>query len=412
MMGGTEITGATALSTMLGVDPPGTAELAYSWDFGDGQQGTGPTPSHVYDVAGTYTVMLTVSTEDGRSGSSTALVTVAVPPNAPPVAAAGGSYTGDEGGIIGFSGAVSSDPDGDALTYAWDFGDGATGSGVAPSHTYADNATYTVGLTVTDTHGLASTPVSTTAIIANVAPTITSLTLLTDPVPVGSTVALAGAFTDPSTLDTHTATVDWDDDAGAVGAAVNQADRTVSASRTFTTAGVYTVSVTVTDDDGASVSRVATSYLVVFDPSAGFVTGGGWITSPAGAYATNPALTGKASFGFVARYEKGATTPTGNTEFQFHAASFEFSSSDYQWLVVAGARAQFKGAGTVNGGGNYGFMLSAVDGQETGGGGVDKFRIKIWDVATGDVVYDNQMGSADDAEATTALGGGSIVIHK
>ncbi|HKA52592.1 MAG TPA: hypothetical protein VKJ47_02920 [Candidatus Binatia bacterium] len=75
-------------------------------------------------------------------------------------------------------------------------------------------------------------------------------------------------------------------------------------------------------------------------------------------------------------------------------------------------KAQYKGAGTINGSGNYGFMLTANDGQVNGGGGVDKFRIKIWDGATGAIVYDNQMGDADTAGATTAIAGGSIVIQK
>ena len=57
-------------------------------------------------------------------------------------------------------------------------------------------------------------------------------------------------------------------------------------------------------------------------------------------------------------------------------------------------------------------MLTAIDGQISGGGGVDKFRIKIWDLGTGSIVYDNQVGDADDAGLSTALGGGSIVIHK
>ena len=51
--------------------------------------------------------------------------------------------------------------------------------------------------------------------------------------------------------------------------------------------------------------------------------------------------------------------------------------------------------------GEYGFMLSAVDDTP------DKFRIKIWDKSTGVVVYDNQLGAADDADPVTALGGGS-----
>jgi hypothetical protein len=48
----------------------------------------------------------------------------------------------------------------------------------------------------------------------------------------------------------------------------------------------------------------------------------------------------------------------------------------------------------------------------TGGGGIDRFRIKIWDAAGGGVVYDNQAGAADTADPTTSLGGGNIVIHK
>lgn len=58
-------------------------------------------------------------------------------------------------------------------------------------------------------------------------------------------------------------------------------------------------------------------------------------------------------------------------------------------------------------------MLTAIDGQVNGGGGSDKFRIKIWDKNNGDaVVYDNQVGAADDAEPSTEVGGGQVVIHK
>ncbi len=143
-----------------------------------------------------------------------------------------------------------------------------------------------------------------------------------------------------------------------------------------------------------------------------FVTGGGWIDSPAGAYTIDPSLTGKANFGFVSKYQKGATVPTGSTEFQFKVADLNFHSDTYQWLVISGARARYKGNGTINGTGNYGFMLTAIDGQISGGGGTDKFRIKIWDKNNaGAVVYDNQLGAADDATPTTVIQGGSIVIH-
>lgn len=150
---------------------------------------------------------------------------------------------------------------------------------------------------------------------------------------------------------------------------------------------------------------------VWYDPSAGFVTGGGWITSPSGAYNPSPSLTGRANFGFVSKYQKGNSVPSGNTEFQFNAANVSFKSTSMDWLVVAGARAQFKGVGTLNGVGGYSFMLTAIDGQIAGGGGTDKFRMKIW-AAVGGLVYDNMLNAPDSSDPTTVLGGGNIMIHK
>ena len=60
-------------------------------------------------------------------------------------------------------------------------------------------------------------------------------------------------------------------------------------------------------------------------------------------------------------------------------------------------------------------MISAIDGQLPGGGGTDKFRIKIWYTesnGTEYIVYDNQLGVPDDDDPTTVIEGGSIVIHK
>jgi hypothetical protein len=183
-------------------------------------------------------------------------------------------------------------------------------------------------------------------------------------------------------------------------------------SHTYASAGVYVVTVTVTDKDNDSGSASATSFIVIYDPSAGYVTGGGWINSPLGAYVADPSLTGKANFGFVSKYQKGKSTPDGNTTFHFNAANFKFKSTSYEWLVIAGPKAQYKGEGAVNNNGTYGFLLFATDGQINGGGGVDKFRIKIWDKNNGDaVVYDNQMGDPENGDATDAIEGGSITIH-
>jgi len=158
---------------------------------------------------------------------------------------------------------------------------------------------------------------------------------------------------------------------------------------------------------------------VAIDPTLGrfAFTGGGWFTSPPGAFRVNPDLTGKATFGFVSRYKKGATVPTGNTEFQFHAADLNFHSSIYEWLVIAGVKAQFKGVGEINGQGGYKFMLTAFDSDINTNDvfEIDRFRIRIWwqgdDVEH--VVYDNGLGAdGDDDMAATEIAGGSIKIHK
>ena len=107
--------------------------------------------------------------------------------------------------------------------------------------------------------------------------------------------------------------------------------------------------------------QVYFEYVVVYDPSSGFVTGGGWINSSAGAYPADPALVGKANFGFVSKYKKGATVPTGETEFQFHAASFNFKSASYEWLVVSGSRAQYRGRARLMAR-SYRFVLTCTDG--------------------------------------------------
>ena len=150
---------------------------------------------------------------------------------------------------------------------------------------------------------------------------------------------------------------------------------------------------------------------VDYDPwigQEGMITGGGWIMSPAGAYLANPELEGKATFGFVSMYKKGADVPTGKTQFNFQVADLNFHSDSYDWLRVAGAKAMYKGTGTINGEGGYGFMLSAIDEKLTPSTDVDMFRIKIWDKGTDTIIYDNGCEGPEGTE----IGGGQIVIHK
>jgi hypothetical protein len=153
------------------------------------------------------------------------------------------------------------------------------------------------------------------------------------------------------------------------------------------------------------------TYAVFYDPNSGFVTGGGWITSPVVSELPYMQVSGKANFGFVSKYEKGKTVPSGNTEFQFQAGGLNFKSSVYEWLVISGIRAQYKGSGTINGTGDYGFLLTAIDGDLSPTPTADKFRIKIWNKSNGSTVYDNQYLVEDGTDPTTIIGGGSIVIH-
>jgi hypothetical protein len=188
---------------------------------------------------------------------------------------------------------------------------------------------------------------------------------------------------------------------------------TCSGSHTYVPAtNVYEVTVTVTDNCGASGSSVY-QYVVVYDPTGGFVTGGGWINSPPGAYGPDPDLIGGANFGFVSKYQKSnSTIPTGETQFHFNAAGFRFDSDAYEWLVISGAKARYRGTGSVNGVSGYGFELTAWDGQVSGGGGIDRFRIKVWQGTLANVIYDNERANPDGADPITALQGGSIVVHK
>jgi PKD repeat protein len=327
------------------------------------------------------------------------------PANAPPVADAGGPYAGAEGAPVMFDGSGSADPDGSIVDYYWDFGDGGTGSsGPTPQHSYAEDGAYTVTLTVVDDDGESSSATA-TATINNVAPTVGVITAPLTPVPVGTPITASAAFTDPGTLDTHTAEWVWDWPAGIPEAgtvAQGAGSGSVTDSHTYDEAGLYEIRLAVTDDDGDSGQSPVFAYVVVYDPAAGFVTGGGWIDSPAGAYKPDPSLAGRANFGFVARYRKGIDVPTGQAEFHFRLAGLNLHSIDYEWLVITGSDyAVLKGSGTINGTGDYKFMIWAGDKD------ADTFRIRIWeeDATTGveTDVYDN----ASDQ----VIGGGSVVVH-
>ena len=140
--------------------------VAYNWDFGDSTAGTGETVEHVF-AAGSYTITLMVTDNGGAIDHATLDVSIVPATNPqPPVANAGGPYNGTVGVAVQFDGAASNDPDGNITNYAWNFGDGNTGTGVGPVHIYDAPGTYTVQLTVTDNDGQQGTGQATAEIVA------------------------------------------------------------------------------------------------------------------------------------------------------------------------------------------------------------------------------------------------------
>jgi hypothetical protein len=376
-----------------------------------------PTITGVDDGQATLTLNVSDDADSDPEGTATANVTVSNV--APTVSAGTASISVNEGSS--FTNTVTYTDPGtlDTHTSSVSFGDGTTaspspaGGNVAVTHTYADDEAgqaddvYTVNVNVTDDDGGAGTT-SFPVTVNNVAPTVTAISAPLSPVALGSTVTASSSYSDPGS-DDHTVTWSWGDGSTTQQTRGVDADGPISATHAYTATGVYAVSVQVDDHDGGVTTKTF-EYVVVFDPSSGFVTGGGTIDSPAGALVSNPALAGPASFAFVSKYQKGATTPTGNTQFRFHAADFTVVSTSYEWLVVSGARAQYKGQATVNGQAGYAFLVTAIDGEKLGKGQLDRLRIKVWAVSDGSIVYDNQPGAADSDAPTTAIKGGQIAI--
>jgi len=233
-----------AISLEGAADDPGDDVLVYSWDFGDSLgSATGSFVEYTYADDGEYTVTLTVTDGDGGSDMTTTVVTVN---NLPPTIL---SLTGDESILEGQAAqfnALAEDPNDTGLTYSWDFDDGTFGSGESTSHTYLDDGTYAVVLSVSDGDDTVTDTLVVT--VGNVDPTITSLTgdsSVEEGVPANFQASAA-------TPGTDTLTYAWDfgDSTGGSGPSVSHA---------YADEGLYTVMLTVTDEGTGQ----ATDYFVV-----------------------------------------------------------------------------------------------------------------------------------------------------
>lgn len=228
--------------------------------------------------------------------------------------------------------------------------------------------------------------------LANAAPEVGPVT--GDAAQAGSGLSVEAGFTDDDEVDTHTATIAWGDGTTTAGT-VAEADGsgTVTGTHAYAAAGFYTVTVSVSDGVNTSTSS---GTVVVYDAAAGFVSGGGWFGSPAGAIVSDPGFSGKARFTVDVEYAAGASTPTGMFTLAFDNHPFRIDATSFEWLVVVGNKATFAGPATVPGVDDARVEVTVVD----GGKKADTIRVVVRDGA-GALAYDSGVRPVN----------GQVVLH-
>jgi len=243
----------------------------------------------------------------------------------------------------------------------------------------------------------------------NVGPVTSNFVATPNPVRINIGSTLTATVSDTTTGGSTIASAEYSLDGGsfmpmiATDAAFDEVSEDVMINlASFTVAGLHTLCVRGRDAAGA-VGLPDCILLVVYDPTGGFVTGGGSVNSSAGADLANPSAAGSAVFGFVSKYQLGQSTPGGNLEFQFKAGNLNFKSTSMDWLVVTGQpRAQFRGTGSINGTTVCKFDVDAWDGSLQPGN-VDAFGLRIFSCAGG--------GDRYNLPATPLIKG-SVIIHQ
>jgi hypothetical protein len=118
---------------------------------------------------------------------------------------------------------------------------------------------------------------------------------------------------------------------------------------------------------------------------------------------------GTTKLSFNVRYNLGDALPTGTAALSHSKIGWSFAATSFDWFVISGTRVTFQGSGKLNGTGNYGFKVSAIDGGATAAS--DRFRMRVWDKNNGNaLVFDNMPGAPEDAVPTTPLSSGYVTI--
>ncbi len=217
--------------------------VSVTWDFGDGETGSGDEVTYAWTDDGTYTVTVTASDEDG--GETTETFNISISNRAPTLQVSASATSGDEGDSFAFS-AVTSDVTDDTVSVTWDFGDGQTANGLAVTHTFTDDGTFVVEVIASDEDG-GVTSEKVYLDIANVAPSLTNLQL-PPAVRQGEDVTITIEATDPGDDEV---TITWN-----MGDGTTYEGGTVT--HTYSKSDTYTVTVCATDDDGGEDCQQAT----------------------------------------------------------------------------------------------------------------------------------------------------------
>jgi probable HAF family extracellular repeat protein len=343
------------------------------------------------------------------------------PGNDRPIASIGGPYTGTEGTPVELN--LSARDNNDVgLTYAVTYGDGQATISVTSRgfrHLYADNGAYTLTLTVRDPKGASDTK-TTTVTIANVAPMILANSRTGPTAPIALAGGRASApisfeFSDmggkhdvytaevacgngPFVLTTHDIPVaeTFNQNGGYLGGR-----GTYRGACTYTSAGFYTISARVSDEDGGTSGEALFTDVVIFDPAAS--------TRGSGFYSVPGQGNRKAHFSFDASFPSGGTVPNGAVRLWIPSGEMDFRSSSIELLVVSRNRAQFWGTGTLNGAPAR-FRITAVDGNAHHDQLGDAIRVELWDARGVTLLYDTQSGAPQGAPVTTPADGGNIRV--
>lgn len=393
--------GNTGFGVIVFAGPPAAVVTVYGTDFEDSSGSLDPGPWTPPGGADTLTGTYDDDSPISLLFYSDIPIYLSAPgvTNQPPIAIAG------QEGLIGPGGKIhpiysneqsttlvlgqASDPEEEPIEYRWLEGTTVLLDWTAvatPPEAYLDLSTlppfsagdHILTLEVRETTGelLEASDTMTLRILA--APEITEITI--DPTPLGSPTTVTATFTDADG-GTHTAAIVWEEGGTPESGVVNESEMSVTGSHTYAATGVYTVTVTVTDQNGGSASR--TAYAAVYDPhTCNLVTGAGW-------FPEEQSSCGQALFGFIVR--QWGCYPAGLMQFRW--GNNRFRSTEFDWLVISDDEnsAWFFGVGTINGMGEYYFMVEICEYP-------DSIWITIWDE------YDNG--------GLTELTGGCIRIRQ